>query len=82
MNNTSLAFASSQTSERRGYNDVETARILGVSPATLRRWRLNGKGVRYRKLSGSGCVRYFIEDIEAYIKDSPCGGGTGKTEAA
>jgi len=60
--------------ERRGYTDIETARILGVATATARRWRLTGKGPRYRKLSGA--VRYFAEDIEAYIQGAPSGGGS------
>ena len=69
------------TTERRGYTDIETARLLGVSPATVRRWRLEpGKGPRFRKLGGS--VRYFAEDIEAFIAAAPTGGGTSSTEVA
>lgn len=59
--------------ERRGYTDVETAKLLGMSTATIRRWRLTGQGPKYRKLGGS--VRYFAEDIEAFIASAPTGGG-------
>ena len=59
--------------ERRGYTDIETARILGVSVATARRWRLLDKGPKYRKFGGA--VRYFREDIEAFIAGAPSGGG-------
>jgi predicted DNA-binding transcriptional regulator AlpA len=60
------------TTERRGRTDIETARLLGVSVATVRRWRMTGEGPRYRKLGGS--VRYFADDIEAFIASSPSGG--------
>ena len=60
-------------SERRGFTDVETARMLGISPATARRWRLMGTGPKFRKFGGA--VRYFREDIEAFITSAPSGGG-------
>ncbi len=62
-----------QRDERRGRTDVETAQVLGVSVATVRRWRLMGAGPRFRKLGGA--VRYFSEDIEAFIAGAPSGGG-------
>jgi predicted DNA-binding transcriptional regulator AlpA len=60
-------------SERHGHTDIETARLLGVSVATVRRWRLTGQGPKYRKFGGA--VRYFPEDIESFIATSPSGGG-------
>ena len=60
-------------SERRGQTDVETAKLLGISVATVRRWRLLGTGPRYRKFGGA--VRYFPDDIEAFIANAPSGGG-------
>ncbi len=68
-----------QIAERRGHTDIETAQLLGISVATCRRWRLLGKGPKYRKLGGA--VRYFPEDIEAYIKGAPSGGGASNVEA-
>lgn len=72
------------TTERRGFTDIETARLLGVSVATVRRWRLEpGRGPIYRKLGTAkhSSVRYFTEDIEAFIASAKTGGGT-QTEAA
>jgi predicted DNA-binding transcriptional regulator AlpA len=63
-----------QTLERRGHTDIETARLLGVAVATVRRWRLTGQGPKYRKFGGA--VRYFAEDIEAFIQSAPSGGGS------
>jgi len=65
--------------ERRGHTDIETARLLGVSTATVRRWRLTGQGPKYRKFGGS--VRYLAEDIESFIATSPTGGGVPQLEA-
>ena len=58
---------------RRGHTDIETARLLGVSTATVRRWRLTGQGPKYRKFGGA--IRYFAEDIDAFIAGAPSGGG-------
>jgi predicted site-specific integrase-resolvase len=44
------------------------ARLLGVAPATLERWRWAGRGPRYRKLGR--CVRYALEDLEAFVAAS------------
>ena len=60
---------------RRGRTDVETADILGVSVATVRRWRLLKQGPKFRKFGGA--VRYMPEDIEAYIQGSESGGMKG-----
>ena len=60
---------------RHGYTDVETARLLGISAATTRRWRLLGQGPKFRKFGGA--VRYMPEDIEAYIQGSESGGMKG-----
>ena len=59
--------------ERRGFTDIETARLLGMSTATIRRWRLTGQGPKYRKFGGA--VRYFVDDIETFIAGAPSGFG-------
>ena len=71
MNNTNKSGAIETT--RRGHTDIETANLLGVSVATTRRWRQRGTGPRFRKFGGA--VRYFREDIEAFITSAPSGGG-------
>lgn len=65
-------------SELKAYrNDQEVARILGVSVAAMRKWRLTGQGPRWSKLgiSPGAAVRYSDEDIAAWLDSMPCGGG-------
>ena len=51
-------------------NDV--SKRLNVSVASLRRWRLQGRGPAFLKV---GClVRYRPEDLESWIADLPVGG--------
>jgi len=49
-------------------NEAQTAEVLNVSPATLRRWRWAGKGPQFRKIGGA--VRYSPGDIDAYVEAS------------
>ncbi len=53
--------------------DVEVAATLGVSLASVRRWRLLGTGPRYVKIGGS--VRYNADDLLAFVQTLPTGGG-------
>jgi hypothetical protein len=46
-------------------NEIEAARILGLSVKTLRRWRFSGRGVRYIKLGAA--VRYDPQDLAAFV---------------
>ena len=46
-------------SEHREVNTREAALMLGKAPVTLKRWRANQIGPRFRKDDG-GCVRYQI----------------------
>jgi predicted DNA-binding transcriptional regulator AlpA len=52
--------------------DREVAALLGVSLASVRRWRLMGQGPVYRKL-GALC-RYSRGDVEAWLASRPTGG--------
>jgi hypothetical protein len=54
--------------------DIEAAAILGISVATLRRWRIIGGGPRWCKIGAS--VRYPVTDIHSYVAAQPGGGGT------
>lgn len=47
-------------------NTNETAHFLRVSPSTLRKWRVMGKGPRYIKVGSS--VIYSIDDIIEFLK--------------
>lgn len=50
------------------FNTIAAAAEIGVSPYTLRLWRLQGKGPRFIKYGTSkqSHVRYDLADIEAW----------------
>lgn len=51
----------------------EASKILGVSVATLYRWRENGVGVSYKKLdsrSKNGTIVYTLQEIVKYLTES------------
>jgi predicted DNA-binding transcriptional regulator AlpA len=54
-------------------NEYQVAEMLGVSVATVRRWRLLKQGPRFLKL-GALC-KYRIEDITSWLESRPSGGG-------
>lgn len=45
--------------------DQHSARTLGLSASTLKRWRCEGGGPRYHKLGGR--IRYRVADMEAFM---------------
>lgn len=51
-------------------DSVAAARFFGVSETTLARWRYEGKGPRYVKISDSrgGTIRYRIIDLLEFIE--------------
>lgn len=54
------------------YNEMELSELLGPSVATLRRWRLENRGPKYRKFGS--LVRYGNYDLAEWIKAQPSGG--------
>jgi len=54
-------------------NEYQVAEMLGVSVATVRRWRLLKQGPRFRKL-GALC-KYSAEDVVSWLESRPSGGG-------
>jgi len=54
--------------ERRAHalTDREAARLLGLSVATLRAWRLRHRGPRFVRFGRA--VRYLPADIERFIE--------------
>ena len=48
----------------RHLKTAEAARLLGLSPRTLERWRATGAGPSYRKLGRA--VRYQISDLKSF----------------
>lgn len=63
------------TAERGVLTDIELAHYLGVSIATVRKWRLRGKGPKWIKIGS--LVRYRREDIGTFLDSRPSGGGAG-----
>jgi predicted DNA-binding transcriptional regulator AlpA len=54
-------------------NERDIARIIGMSVASVRRWRLRDEGPPYLKLSSA--VRYRPEDLKLWLDSRPMGGG-------
>ena len=53
-------------------NEYEVAEMLGISVATIRRWRLLKQGPRFLKV-GVLC-KYKIEDVFLWLESRPSGG--------
>jgi predicted DNA-binding transcriptional regulator AlpA len=53
-------------------DEREVARWIRVSVATLRYWRGEGKGPRYRKIGQ--LVRYAPADVREWLNSRPVGG--------
>ena len=59
-------------------NEHQVSKMLAVSVATLRRWRLLNRGPRFIKLNSA--VRYPPDDLASWLQSRPSGGG--QAEAA
>jgi predicted DNA-binding transcriptional regulator AlpA len=53
-------------------NEFAVAEMMGVSVATVRRWRLFRQGPKYLKIGAA--VRYKPEDVWAWLESRPTGG--------
>jgi predicted DNA-binding transcriptional regulator AlpA len=53
-------------------NEYRVAEMLGVSVATVRRWRLFKTGPRFLKVGV--LVRYRLSDVEHWLAGRPTGG--------
>ena len=53
-------------------NEFDVARVTGLSVASVRRWRLFGRGPKYLKLGSA--VRYRAEDLQSWLSARPVGG--------
>jgi helix-turn-helix protein len=52
-------------------NETQTARLLAVSVAALRRWRREGRGPQFTHLER--CVRYDLRAIEVFLAENSSG---------
>jgi predicted DNA-binding transcriptional regulator AlpA len=53
--------------------EMQVAERTHISLATLRRWRLENRGPKYRKFGS--LVRYDVEELAAREQTQPSGGG-------
>lgn len=61
-------------------DERDVARWIRVSVATLRYWRGEGKGPRYRKVGQ--LVRYAPSDVQDWLNTRPAGGEGVSEEAS
>jgi len=54
-------------------NERDVARIVGLSVASVRRWRLLKSGPRVMKIGAA--VRYKPEDLKTWLESRPTTGG-------
>lgn len=57
-----------------GKNEHYAAAFLGVSVATIRRWRREGRGPRFKILGRKSMIRYAIKDLQEWWDLLPAGG--------
>lgn len=55
-------------------NEYDVAKLLDVSVAIIRRWRLLRQGPKFIRV-GAASVRYRPENVAAYIEQCPAFGG-------
>jgi predicted site-specific integrase-resolvase len=60
--------------------EEDVAKQLHVSLAALRRWRLEGRGPKFIKVSA--LVRYRPEELEDWLASQPTGGSAERQKAA
>jgi hypothetical protein len=60
--------------------ETEVAKQLRVSLAALRRWRVEGRGPRFIKVSS--LVRYRPEELEEWVAAQPVGGSGASERSA
>jgi len=60
-------------------DERDVARWIRVSVATLRYWRGEGRGPRYRKVGQ--LVRYAPSDVQEWLNSRPSGGEAGGAHA-
>ncbi len=61
-------------------DEKAVGKILGISLAGLRRWRLERRGPRFLKLGSA--VRYKPEDLQSWVDSCAADGNLRQTERA
>lgn len=62
-------------------DERQVARLIGMSVASLRRWRLLHRGPKFLRVGGSA-VRYRPEDLASWLAAQPTGGSTAAIDGA
>jgi excisionase family DNA binding protein len=57
--------------EKKFFNTDEAAEYMGFATYTLRRWRHEGAGHGPRYYKVRRRVRYALEDLESFLKQTP-----------
>jgi predicted DNA-binding transcriptional regulator AlpA len=65
-NSSHMSETAIQSSDLRYLKDSEVARLIGVSLATMRRWRLHRTGPPATKIQG-GAVRYSVSQLQDWL---------------
>ena len=60
--------------EKDFYTEIELSERISVSLSTLRRWRLENRGPKFRKLGA--LVRYGADDLKLWTQAQPSGGAS------
>jgi hypothetical protein len=61
-------------------SEKQAARILAVSVAALRRWRIEGRGPEFIRLER--CVRYSVKSIESWLAENASGNKKADSRSA
>lgn len=69
-----LSSLTSADGQQMAYTSADAARLIGISPRTLKNWRWAGKGPRPTRVS-SACVLYRREDLDAWLRETQRRGG-------
>ena len=60
------------TLRTQALTDLEAAEKCGLRPATLRKWRRQGRGPKWYRYGRA--IRYLLSDLEEWQKTQPAGG--------
>jgi predicted DNA-binding transcriptional regulator AlpA len=77
-NRAANSAANPPTHDANLLTEKQVSQRLSLSLATLRRWRVDDRGPKFRKLGS--CCRYSVADIDAWLESRPSGGETAPKE--